>query len=59
MTTCLSLLLLTDFLRKENEMALQRAEMRMVRLGLDDIIAVLQQNRLQWYVHVLQKEDSD
>ena len=25
------------------------------RLGLDDIISVLQQNRLQWYGHVLQK----
>jgi len=63
--------------RKENEVALQRAEMRMVRLmcgvkikdrvpskelrerlGLDDIILVLQQNRLCWYGHVLQ-EDSD
>jgi len=29
------------------------------RLGLDDIISVLQQNRLPWYCHVLQKEDSD
>jgi len=29
------------------------------RLKLDDIISVLQQNRLQWYVHVLQKEDND
>jgi len=29
------------------------------RLGLDDIIAVLQQKRLQWYEHVLQKEDID
>jgi len=63
--------------RKENELALQRAEMRMVslmcgvklqdrvpskglreRLGLHDIISVLQQNRLQWYGHVLQKEDN-
>jgi len=63
-------------LRKENEVALQRAEMRIVRwmcgvklhdrvpskelrgrLGLDDIISVLQQNRLQWYGHVLQKGD--
>jgi len=54
-------------IRKENEVALQRAEMRMVRwmcgvkllgripskglrerLGLDNIISVLQQNRLQW-----------
>ena len=65
-------------IRKENEVALQRAEMRMVkwmcgvklqdrasskglreRLGLDDIISVLQQNRLRWYVHVLRKEDND
>ena len=64
--------------RKENEVALQKAEMRMVRwmcgvklqdgvpskelrrrLGLDDIISVLQQNRLQWYGHVLWKEDND
>jgi len=29
------------------------------RLGLDDIISILQQNRLQWYGHVLRKEDSD
>jgi len=29
------------------------------RLGLDDIISVLQRNRLQWYGHVLQKEDHD
>jgi len=28
------------------------------RQGLDDIISVLQQNRLQWYGHVLQKEDN-
>jgi len=48
----------------------QRAEMRIVklqdrvpskelrgRLGLDDIISVLQQNRLQWYGHVLRKEE--
>ena len=58
-------------------MALQRAEMRMVRwicgvklqdrvpikelrerLVLDNIISVLQQNRLRWYGHVLQKEDT-
>jgi len=57
--------------RKENKVALQRAEMRMVRwmcgvkvkdrvsskelrerLGLDDIISVLQQNRLRWYTPV-------
>jgi len=61
--------------RKENKVALQRAEMRMLRwmcdvkvkdkvpseelrerLGIDDIILVLQQNSLQWYGHVLQKE---
>jgi len=29
------------------------------KLGLDDIILVLQQNRLQWYGHVLRKEDND
>ena len=64
--------------RKENEMALQRAEMRKDRwkcdvkvkdkvpskesrktLGIDDTILVLQQYRLQWYRHVLQKEDTD
>ena len=64
--------------RKENEVALQRAEMRMVRcmcgvklqdrvpskelrgrLELEDIISVLQRNRLRWYGHVLQKEDND
>ena len=51
--------------RKENEVALQRAEMRMVRwmvknrvpskelrerLGIDDIILILQQSRLLWIV---------
>jgi len=64
--------------RKENEVALQRAEMKMVRwmsnvkvkdrvpskelrkrLGIDDIILILQQNRLRWYGHVLRKEDTD
>jgi len=68
----------SETIRKENEVALQQAEMRMVRwmcgmkvqdripsnglrerLGLDDIILVLQQNRLRWYGHVLQKEDID
>jgi len=29
------------------------------RLGIDDKISVPQQNRLQWYVDVLQKEDND
>jgi len=60
--------------RKENEVALQQAEMRMVRwmcnvkvtdrvpskefrerLGIDDIILILQQNRLRWYGLVPQK----
>jgi len=64
--------------RKENEVALQRAEMRMVRwmcnvkikdrvpskelrerLGIDDIILIVLQNRLRWYGHVLRKEDTD
>ena len=63
---------------KGNEVALQRAEMRMVRwmctvkvkdrvpskelretLGIDDIMLILQQNRLRWYGHVLRKEDTD
>jgi len=59
---------------KENVVALQRAEMRMVRwmcgvelkdrlpskeLGIDDIALVLQQNRLRWYGHVLRKDDDD
>jgi len=29
------------------------------KLGLDDIISVLWENRVQWYGHVLRKEDSD
>ena len=29
------------------------------RLGLDDIISVLQQNSFRWYGHELQKEDND
>jgi len=29
------------------------------RLGIDDIISVLQQNSLRWYGHVLRKEDND
>jgi len=29
------------------------------RLGIDDIILILQQNRLQWYGHMLRKEDTD
>jgi len=64
--------------RKESEVALQRAEMKMVRwmcnvkvkdrvpskelresLEIDDIILILQQNRLRWYGHVLRKEDND
>jgi len=30
-----------------------------VRLGIDDIILILQQNRLRWYGHVLRKEDTN
>jgi len=29
------------------------------RLGIDDIILILQQNRLRRYGHMMQKEDSD
>ena len=29
------------------------------RLGIVDITSLLQQNRLRWYGHVLQKEDND
>jgi len=29
------------------------------KIGLDDMNSVLQRNRLQWYGHVLQKEDND
>jgi len=62
----------TKYARKENEVVLQWAEIRMVRwmcdvkvkdtvpskelrerLGLDDIISVLQHSRFQWYGHVL------
>jgi len=58
--------------KKVNEVALQQAEMRMVRwmcnvkvkdivsskelrerLGIDDIVLILEQNRLRWYGHVL------
>jgi len=67
--------------RKKYEVALQLAEMRMVRwmcnvkikdrvpskelrqrLGIDDIILILQQNTLRCYYgqpHVLRKEDTD
>jgi len=29
------------------------------RLGIDDIILILEQNRFRWYGHVLRKEDTD
>jgi len=29
------------------------------RLGIDDIVLILQQSRLRWYGYVLQKEDTD
>jgi len=64
--------------RKENEVVLQRAKMRMVRwmcnvkvkdrvpskemrerLGIDDIILILQQTRLRLYRHVLRNGNTD
>jgi len=30
-----------------------------LRHSVDDIILILQQNRLRWYGHVLRKEDTD
>ena len=35
-----------------------RKELR-EKLGIDDIILILQQNRLRWYGHVMRKEDPD
>jgi len=32
-------------------------QVKVHRLGLDDIIVALQQNRLRWYGHVLQKDN--
>jgi len=29
------------------------------RLGIDDMILILEQNRLRWYGNVLQKEETD
>jgi len=29
------------------------------RLGIDDIILILQQNMLQWYGHMLRKQDTN
>jgi len=68
----------TSPVRKENEVALHRVEMRMVRwmcnvkvkdrvptkelrerLGIDDIILILEQNRLRWHGYVLQKGGTD
>ena len=62
----------TWIVRKENKVALQRADMRMVRpmcnvkvkdrvpskelrerLGIDDIILVIQQKKFLWHGHVL------
>ena len=66
--------------KKENELPLQRAEMRMIRwmcgikitdrfshrpselterLGIDNIIKVIQQHRLTWYGRVLRKDEND
>ena len=41
-----------------HETARQNSKLR-ERLGLDDIISVVQRNRLQWYGHMLRKEDND
>jgi len=61
--------------KKENELTLQWAEMRMIRricgvkltysselrdrLGIDDIITVTKRHRLRWYEHVLRKDEND
>jgi len=56
--------------RKENKVAFQRAEMRMVRwmcdVKVNDRVPskelrddITSKNRLQWYGHVLQKVDND
>ena len=36
-----------------------RSKEQRERLGVDDIALTLQQNRLRWYGHVLQKDDDD
>jgi len=65
-------------LKRENEMALHRTEMKTIRrmcgvklrdklsrvelrqcLGTEDIVKVVQRNRLRWYGHVLRKDDDD
>ena len=38
------------------EHAFDRVSTEVIRLGIDDIILILQQNRLRWYGHVLRKE---
>jgi len=59
--------------KKENKLTLQRAEMRMIRwmcnrftcselrqrLGIGDIITVIQRHRLRWYGHVLRKNKNE
>ena len=64
--------------KRENELALHRTEMRMIRLmcsvklrdklsciefrqrlGREDMLKMLQCNRLRWYRHVLRKDDDD
>jgi len=59
--------------KKENKLTLQRAEMRMIRwmcnrftcselrqrLGIGDIITVIQRHRLRWYGHVLRKNENE
>jgi len=36
-----------------------RVRSKELREGIDDIVLILQQNRLRWYGHVLRKEDTD
>jgi len=64
--------------KKESKMALQQAEIKMIRwmsgitvtdrftcrelrerLGIDDIITVVQRHRLRWHGHVLRKDEND
>ena len=62
-------------MKKETELTLQRAEMRMIRwicgngqftcsewrdrLAIVDIITLVQQHRLRWCGHVLRKDEND
>jgi len=59
--TWLALLVVMSFLVTCTDSTVDRVpgkELR-ERPGIDDVILVLQQNRLRWYGLVLQKEDTD